>query len=146
MRYFLLLFLIFWAFPVQAHRINIFATYQKGYLEGEVFFNDGRPAKNAKIEVVTPRGTFHTRTDQEGRFTLQLPEKIEKGIKIIAYAGMGHRAEMVLTPEPPSGAVPPSKTTIPWRDIFSGLGYIVGVFGFLAYFKARAMTSGKARS
>ncbi|NPA49596.1 MAG: DUF4198 domain-containing protein [Thermodesulfobacteria bacterium] len=140
MRYLAFFLLIFWALPAQAHRINIFATYQEGCVRGEVFFNDGKPVRNAKVEIVTPEGIFRTQTNEEGQFVVEIPRDV-KEIKIIAYAGMGHRAETIIRPVSETESeksVPPKTGSVPWRDVFSGLGCIVGIFGLLAYFKGRA--------
>ncbi len=134
MRYLLCLLFLLGAVAAEAHRINIFATYENGILQGEVFFNDGKPARSAKVEIITPYRTFSTKTDTEGRFSISLPQGFPE-LKIVAYAGMGHRAETIVKSAGPS---PPSPKPVPWQDIFCGLGYIVGIFGLLAYLKGKS--------
>ncbi len=136
---------LFFFFPnlSWAHRINIFATCTGKEVKGEVFFSDGRPARNATIKIQADGLTYETKTDKKGRFIYHLPRPATS-IKISAYAGMGHKAVLTLTkasstPKPlPSS---PPKLGPSWREIFSGLGYIVGIFGIIAYLKARAYVS-----
>jgi len=127
--------------PVQAHRINIFATQEGGLIRGEVFFSDGKPVRSAEVEVATAGKHLKTHTDSQGRFEVSLSPSPSEEIKIIAYAGMGHRAEITL-PASGKSSSPPHTTrfqakSISWRDVFSGLGYIVGFFGFLAYLRSK---------
>lgn len=142
-----------WSGICFAHRINVFAFFEGQEIRGEVFFSDGKPARKAKIEVKLGEKTYRTQTDEEGRFSLKLPQKPQAEVKIIAYAGLGHRATLTLSPEKTETKDKSSKAkTLPakpphlgpsWRDILSGLGYIVGIFGILAYLKARHGAKGR---
>ena len=146
MRIFLpLLLILLWSGTSLAHRINVFALLEGQEIKGEVFFSDGKPARKAEIKIKMGEKTYKTQTDEEGRFAFRLPQRPEAEVKIVAYAGLGHRATLTLSPERPKSKEETSRS-LParpphlgpsWRDIFSGLGYIVGIFGILAYLKAR---------
>ncbi len=154
MRFFLLGLLLWLGLGASswAHRIYVFANYEGKEIQGEVYFNDGRPAK-AQIEIEADGEVFKTETNTQGKFTFSLPHPAHR-IKISAYAGMGHKATVVIkgqnagkpvSKQPASSQQTPAQRALgpSWRDIFCGLGYIVGVFGFLAYLKARTYGSKK---
>ncbi|OAG28724.1 hypothetical protein [Thermodesulfatator autotrophicus] len=84
--------------PAIAHKINIFAYTEGNTIQGEVYFNDGSPAKNTKITLYSVKGDkvlAETKTDKEGIFKLPIPKGL-KEVKVVAWAEMGHRAEMKL--------------------------------------------------
>ncbi len=103
------LFLVLLSANVYAHKISVFAYLEGNAIKGEVYFNDGSPAKGTRV-TLCPVGEekilAETKTNQEGSFELPLPKGLSQ-VKIIAWAEMGHRAEMKLslkgtTEEPPS--------------------------------------------
>lgn len=82
-----------------AHKISIFAYVEGQAIKGEVYFNDGSPAKGAKVTLLPAKGSkvlAETKTDKEGQFSLPLPQGISGTVRLVALAEMGHRAEMKL--------------------------------------------------
>ncbi len=133
-RYILLsLFFLILVWPViaLAHRVNIFAYIEDHQIKGEVYFSDGTPAKNAKVQILPISGSkilAQTLTDKKGQFNIKLPTNLkEKALRIIALAEMGHRAEIKLvssqqqkidrSKEIPNSSV--SVSTLSQREIIS---------------------------
>jgi len=79
--------------PASGHKLTIFATVQGNTVEGEVYFHDGTPARNAAVTVFDPGGEVlgKASTDQDGKFTFELRFRCDH--KLIADAGLGHQAE-----------------------------------------------------
>jgi len=183
---------------VEAHKVNIFAYAQEGKVFAEGYFVDGSKAKNSAIEVFDQRTgekLLSGKTDDDGRFSFQIPRP--SPLKIVLIAGAGHRNEYVLSEEEvkaalsslhhfveqgekkPVGAPEKQRETPGVRsaasscerseeleaiigrvvdsklqpvltilvdlqersgkprvtEVLGGLGYIVGIFGVIAYFK-----------
>ncbi len=98
----LFLFLII-SSKVWAHKISIFAYVEGNYIQGQVYFNDGSPAKLAKVTLLPARGhkiLGETKTDKEGNFKLLIPKGVEGKVRVVALAEMGHRAEINLSLKP----------------------------------------------
>ncbi len=96
---FLLVFVLGMAHPLWAHKISIFAYVEGQTIQGQVYFNDGSPAKRAKVTLLPAQGQkvlAETKTDAEGNFKLPLPKGVKGSVRIVALAEMGHRAEMKL--------------------------------------------------
>ncbi|TVS15023.1 MAG: carboxypeptidase regulatory-like domain-containing protein [Planctomycetaceae bacterium] len=76
-----------------AHKMFVFAAVQGDRIEGEVYYQGGDPAPDAKITVTGPDGTTLAQAvaDQEGRFRFEPRWKMD--YRIVADAGFGHRAE-----------------------------------------------------
>jgi nickel transport protein len=89
---FLLVYSLVGASPVSAHKLNVFATVEGSAIEGEVYFPDGTPARDAAITVCDPEGQELTRTstDQQGRFSFE--PRFRCHHTLIADAGLGHQA------------------------------------------------------
>lgn len=87
-----------------AHKMFVFATVQGDRIEGEVYYQGGDPAPDAKIVVSGPDGTMLDQAvaDQQGRFRLEPRWKLD--YRIVADDGFGHRAEYTIPEdELPSG-------------------------------------------
>ncbi|WP_457755625.1 hypothetical protein [Thermodesulfatator indicus] len=100
-----------------AHKISIFAYTEDNSIQGEVYFNDGSPAKNTRVTLHPVEGDkvlAETKTDKDGTFKLPIPKGV-KEVRVVAWAEMGHRAEMKLklgqenTETAPSEPAPESK-------------------------------------
>lgn len=95
---FLIVFISAFSSPVFAHRVNIFCYWEGFTLLGEGYFSGGNPVKNSKIEIydretgVLIATAF---TDEEGKFSL--PLETTRDLKVVLLAGMGHRAECVVS-------------------------------------------------
>jgi len=152
-----LLLFIFSLF-VYAHRVDVYAEYYNGKIDVFGYFSDGTPTKNADVKIFSPDGKllFEGKTDKSGRIEINPPKGVNQ-IKIVLYAGLGHKAETTLilknpevqssqsrsevvkngtskTENPPK---PRLKESFTWRDIFCGFGWILGLFGILGFFKCR---------
>jgi len=138
-------------FRSYAHRIMVDYMVEGKVVSVDVFFPDGKPAKNVKIEVYRADETLYLsgETNAEGQFSLDLAD--ETHLKVVAIGKLGHRAEQEIslsdaTPqvsEESEGASPTQgkvrqRKPIPLREIFAGFGYILGVAGILMYLKARS--------
>jgi nickel transport protein len=137
-----------------AHRMLVDSLVENGTVLVDVFFPDGKPAKNVKVEVYRADGTLYLsdQTDAEGRFSFD--PKDETYVKVVAIGQMGHRAEQEVSidsiDKTESGASGKSEGTapvegrvrrrepLPLREVFAGFGYIIGVAGILMYIKARS--------
>jgi nickel transport protein len=79
-----------------AHRVNIFAQVKGDSIIGQCYYSDGVPVRNQKIEVFRLSGEtlMQLETDSAGYF--RFAPRIKDDLKIILYAGMGHKAETVI--------------------------------------------------
>ena len=134
-----------------AHRMLVDHVVDGKAVSVDVFFPDGKPAKNVKVEVYRADETLYLsgETDAEGQFNFNLAD--ETHLKIVAIGKLGHRAkqEISLTDatlqvseeseeaSPTEGKVR-RRDSIPFRDIFAGFGYILGLAGIFMYLKARS--------
>lgn len=80
-----------------AHNVTVFAWVEGNTVFGESKFSGGRRPKGAEVIVWDARGgeLLRTRTDDNGEFSFELPEKIPMRIELIA--GMGHKGEWKIT-------------------------------------------------
>lgn len=78
---------------VYAHKVNNYAYREGDKIFGECYFVDGSPCKNSRIEVYNLRGQkiLETATDDKGKYSFVFSGR--ETLRIIAYAGEGHRAE-----------------------------------------------------
>ena len=81
----------------QAHRVNVFAYVEGGTCRVEAYFRRSRPARDATVEVLDAAGRelLRGRTDDRGRFSFPVPETTD--LRIVVDAGLGHRAEYLLS-------------------------------------------------
>ncbi len=132
-----------------AHRMLIDCMVEDGTVLVDIFFPNGRPAKNVKIEVYKPDETLYVsgETDEAGRFSFDAGH--ETRLKVTATGELGHKVEQELSlkkgkpPEESKETVPARgevkrRETFPFREVFAGLGYIFGAAGILMYLKARS--------
>lgn len=134
-----------------AHRMMVDHVVEGKSVSVDVFFPDGKPAKNVKVEVYKPDETLYLsgETDAEGRFSFEPGD--ETHLKVVATGKLGHRAEQEVSLSKPAlevseeseGTEPTAekirrRAPIPLREIFAGFGYIFGMAGILMYFKARS--------
>jgi nickel transport protein len=134
-----------------AHRMLIDCMAEDGTVLVDVFFPDGKPAKNVKVEVYRSDETLYLsgETDAEGRFSFDAGD--ETHFRVVATGQLGHRAEQEVSLRE-AVSVPPEKSEdaastgsetrrrapIPLREVFAGFGYIFGAMGILMYLKARS--------
>jgi nickel transport protein len=81
---------------LHAHRVNIFAQVEGDSIVGQCYYSDGAPVRNQNIEVFRSSGEklMELQTDSGGNFRF-IP-RIKDDLKIVLYAGMGHRAEITI--------------------------------------------------
>ena len=137
-------------FRSYAHRIMVDYMVEGKSVSVDVFFPDGKPAKNVKIEVHRADETLYLsgETDAEGQFSFDLVD--ETHLKVVAIGKLGHRAEQGISLSDSTSQVSEGseetmptghrrrRDSIPFRDIFAGFGYIFGLAGILMYLKARS--------
>ena len=98
--FFILFIIAVFTTPAWAHKVNLFCYIEGGKLHGESYFSGGRSAQNAKVEVYDDTNDSlmaTTLTDDAGKFSLTL-EKIVP-LKVILYAGQGHKTEFFVKPD-----------------------------------------------
>ena len=85
-----------------AHKLRIFAWPEGNMIYGETAFSGNRKPKNAEISVqdaATHTVLFTTRTDDQGKFSLTIPEKAAQeqlDLLLVVNSGEGHRGEWPL--------------------------------------------------
>ncbi len=81
---------------VYGHKINMLAQVEGSSILTQVYFSDGTPAKNCVIEIYGPtnKKISEGKTGDNGEFSFPITARTD--LKIIADAGMGHRAETVI--------------------------------------------------
>ena len=128
-----------------AHRVIVFAWVEGNTVFVESKFNGGKKVKNGKVTVTDARGVelLCGITDDNGEFSFRVPKRAE--LKIILDAGAGHRGEWKIPLEEVeavttrSGNLNQKGPTA--KDVFAGIGYIVGLVGIVAYLNSRRKKS-----
>jgi nickel transport protein len=79
-----------------AHRVNIFAQVEGDSVVGQCYYSDGTPVRNQKVEVLRSSGAklLELMTDDDGYF--KFSPGVREDLKIVLYAGMGHKAEITV--------------------------------------------------
>ena len=79
-----------------AHRVNIFVQVEGDSIIGQCYYSDGAPVRNQKIEVFRLSGEtlMELETDSAGYF--RFAPRVKDDLKIVLYAGMGHKAETTI--------------------------------------------------
>lgn len=108
----LIIFLALWfiSSPSLAHKVNLFCYIKGTILYGKSYFSGGRSAQKAKVEVYndTDNSLMATiLTDEQGKFSLPLENVIP--LRVVLYAGQGHKTEFRVKPD--RGEVPKMTTT-----------------------------------
>lgn len=80
------------ATPAHAHKVNLFAYVEGGQIFSESYFPDGRPIKQAVVEIYTADEQLLQQgiTDDEGLYSCAIPKFVD--LKLVVRASMGHRA------------------------------------------------------
>lgn len=149
-----------------AHDVNLFATLEAGVVDGRAYFAGGDAAAGLTVNVFTTEGMAlgATETDAEGRFTYVLEQ--EGPLRLVVETVDGHRAifeveSLLPMPSMKDYVVPlggeyfelemlrnqlrkqleemdREKHQVRARDVIGGIGYIVGIMGLIAFWKARS--------
>jgi nickel transport protein len=79
-----------------AHRVNIFAQVKGDSIIGQCYYSDGAPVRHQKIEIFRSSGEklLDAETDSAGYF--RCVPHVKDDLKIVLYAGMGHKAETTI--------------------------------------------------
>ena len=139
------------AATAQAHGVRLSAQSQGDRVIGQVRYADDMPLRSARVELreVPQHAPTQSRdpTTQEaiawqtfgndaGEFVF---EAVAPGdYQLSAEDGLGHRASLRVSMG--RGAVSQdwsSSEPSRWRDVLAGLGYLLGLFGLLAWMSAR---------
>lgn len=142
------IFLLFSA-NVFAHALHITAQYDGVAISGKAYYSDQTPAAETYVEAVKLGETdpaVYGKTDREGRFNL--PFNQDGTFNVIIEGMEGHRAETQVTKMQVQAVssqeiqllreeIAQLRDKIYWRDIFGGIGYILGIFGAVALLKTR---------
>lgn len=92
----LVLLLMLFARPVNAHRVDLVAVVEAGRIVTESRYPDGRVLTNGRVRVYDSAGQvlLSGTTDQQGKFTAPIP-KLEE-LRIVIDDRLGHRTEIRL--------------------------------------------------
>lgn len=151
-----LVFLI--AGQATAHEVHVFATTDGEVVNGRVYYAGDKPAAGLEVIVLTGEGmpVGITETDSEGRF--RYDAEGQESLRFVVEIDGGHRAEFTiafaddvfeeteelsLTHAPLeirqlSERIDSLEHRLRFQDIIGGIGYIVGVMGLFAFWKARS--------
>lgn len=154
-----------WAASAFAHEVHIIASPEGETVTGRVYFAGDVPAADVSVEITDEDGwpVAEVVTDEKGRFTFA-PQKAAPHTFTVQTLD-GHRASITvdLTGRMASGpglgeqegaesgeieALREEITTlreemdarehqVRARDVIAGIGYIIGVMGLIAFWKAR---------
>ena len=138
------------------HGIDIAATAEGDTVYGRVTYAADEPAVGVQVAVLTldglPEGV--TETDPDGRFTFRPGHSFP--LRYVVQTLDGHRAQTEIALAPPAEAVAEQAEKgeqdstraleriatmdqrIRARDVFAGIGYIVGLMGLVAWWKSRS--------
>lgn len=94
----LILSIVFITLPaglVFAHKVIVFAWVENGMIHTESQFASKRKAKGSAIIVVNEAGrvVHEGQTDQDGKYSFQIPDDIDSDLIIKLVAGTGHQAQ-----------------------------------------------------
>ncbi len=82
-----------------AHKVSLFVSTQNGYADVYGYFSDGTPAKGSTVEVYDAKSEkllLKGKTDRNGFYEFKIPKGVSK-LKIVLYAGLGHKAVQTLS-------------------------------------------------
>ncbi len=87
------------AAPAEAHKVFIFATVRGRLIEGQVYYQGGDPAQDLTITILDQddRELGKTVSDQLGKFAFE--PRFRGDHKLVANAGLGHKAVHVVPAE-----------------------------------------------
>ncbi len=89
-----------------AHKVNMFAFVEGDQVFVEGYFSDGKRAQNSTVIVYDENGKelLQGQTTHEGSFSFRVPKA--KELLVTLNAGMGHKAEYLLSKEELAGVFP----------------------------------------
>lgn len=89
-----------------AHKVNMFAYVEGNKVMMEGYFADGNKPMNCDVIVTDPDKNVLVKglTDRDGKFSFDIPKITD--LRIVLNAGMGHRAEFLISRDELSGVSP----------------------------------------
>ncbi len=89
-----------------AHKVNMFAYVEGNKVMMEGYFADGNKPMNCDVIVTDPDKNVLVKglTDHNGKFSFDIPKITD--LRIVLNAGMGHRAEFLISRDELSGVSP----------------------------------------
>lgn len=93
-----------------AHKVNMFAYVEGNKVMMEGYFADGNKPMNCDVIVTDPDKNVLIKglTDREGKFSFDIPKITD--LRIVLNAGMGHRAEFVISRDELTGVSPAAES------------------------------------
>lgn len=157
-----LLLLACWVPLVFAHGLNLSLQAAADGVVGQAFYADGSPARNEAVTLFgadAGKPLAEASTDAQGRF--RLPLTVAGTYRVVVDGDEGHRAEAAIVWAPVMAAptaesaaalaaavraeVAPLREDIArlqarvrLADLVGGIGFVVGLFGAYAWWRARA--------
>ncbi|MBK5939451.1 hypothetical protein [Halochromatium roseum] len=106
--------------PVQAHRLQVFASADGDQIQGRAYFVGGHPARGIEIQLLDADGqqVAELSSDDDGRFRAQV--SVVDDYRVVAKSGDGHRAEWPIAASELVGVfadVRPTPPTAPAVDV-----------------------------
>lgn len=117
-----LVFLGLLASQAVAHKVNVFAVVENGFVTGEGYFSTGAKAQKSTVEIRNAKGDMVAQglTKEDGTFRIALPPGAGAPLTVRLKAGEGHQSDFTLTGEDlgqtgPGQACSPAATSAPAR-------------------------------
>lgn len=90
-----------------AHKLSVYAEVRGTTIHGEAYFAGQVPAQDAAVEAFAPDGRklAETKTDAEGRFTIEARHRCAH--RLVVNAGSGHGGQYTLPAEDLPESLPP---------------------------------------
>jgi len=102
-----------------AHRVNIFAWVEGDTVLVECKYPDGREVHEGVIRVLDSGGKelLNGKTNAMGEFSFKIPQRDD--LTIVLEAGMGHRADWLLSKQDlaPAGEAPKPEPAVPSQPV-----------------------------
>lgn len=89
-----------------AHKVNMFAYVEGNQVMMEGYFSDGKKPMHCEVVVTDSDKNVLVKglTDSEGKFSFDIPKITD--LRIVLNAGMGHRAEFLISRDELTGVTP----------------------------------------
>jgi cobalt/nickel transport system permease protein len=142
---------VLWAAgPAHAHRLEAdYRVRPNGQVQVESWFDvGGKAPAGAKVQVLRPNGDVLAEGALDERGIFVFAPTAAEDLKVVVYAGAGHRAEFTISQfalpkglpaaaaKPAAAAAPPTPMIdrtyqIPYKEILAGFGFLLGLAAFI---------------
>ncbi|WP_425271813.1 carboxypeptidase regulatory-like domain-containing protein [Rodentibacter heidelbergensis] len=149
-----LFFMAFYLPNAKAHALYLFAQYDGKTLSGKSYYSDMTPAASTYLEVFRSgieEPILTGKTDALGAFNLAVQDVANSTLKVVVEGEEGHKvavvADRIVATNSPHQSesfmllredIAHLRDKIYWRDILGGIGYIVGILGAIAWWRAKS--------